>query len=197
MYQHHITRAAAEAHAADMHRGAARHRASARVRPHHRPRVIVGALVAICALGPTAGAGARPVDSVTAKWKAYDEKLAKLSPEERARAFGRQDLRSPDARDAAITHQRSNRSRATKLNESAQDLRSPDARDAADGRGTFNAPDVTVVKIPESAPTTSGIDWADVGIGAAGVLGMALLALGGTFVVAHRRHGARQTAPIA
>ena len=29
-----------------------------------------------------------------------------------------------------------------------QDLRSPDARDAAEGRGTFNAPEVTVVKVP-------------------------------------------------
>ena len=29
-----------------------------------------------------------------------------------------------------------------------QDLRSPDARDAAEGRGTFNAPEVTVVRVP-------------------------------------------------
>ena len=62
-----------------------------------------------------------------------------------------------------------------------QDLRSPDARDAAQGRGTFNAPEVTVVKVPAAnpAPAADGLDWADVGIGAAGVLGLALIAFGG------------------
>ena len=33
-----------------------------------------------------------------------------------------------------------------------QDLRSPDARDASEGRGTFNAPEVTVVRVPATAP---------------------------------------------
>jgi hypothetical protein len=62
-----------------------------------------------------------------------------------------------------------------------QDLRSPDARDAAEGRGTFNAPEVTVVKVPapSTAPAADGLDWNDVGIGAAGVLGLALIAVGG------------------
>jgi hypothetical protein len=62
-----------------------------------------------------------------------------------------------------------------------QDLRSPDARDAADGRGTFNAPDVTVVRVPapRTAPAADGLDWNDVGIGAAGVVGLALIAVGG------------------
>jgi hypothetical protein len=66
-----------------------------------------------------------------------------------------------------------------------QDLRSPDARDAAEGRGTFNAPEVTVVKVPANtpAPAADGLDWSDVGIGAAGVLGLALVACGGAFAV--------------
>jgi hypothetical protein len=66
-----------------------------------------------------------------------------------------------------------------------QDLRSPDARDAADGRGTFNAPEVTVVKVPaaQPAPASDGLDWGDAGIGAAGVLGLVLVALGGSLAV--------------
>ena len=67
-----------------------------------------------------------------------------------------------------------------------QDLRSPDARDAAEGRGTFNAPEVTVVKVPSTAPASpaaDGLDWNDVGIGAAGVLGLTLIAIGGSVAV--------------
>jgi hypothetical protein len=101
-----------------------------------------------------------------------------------------QDLRSPDARDAARTG-----SLAASTSIPGQDLRSPDARDAAARRGTFSAPDVTVVKLPRPMTVASdgGIDWGDVGIGAGGVLGLALLALGGTFA-AHRRQSARRMA---
>ena len=71
------------------------------------------------------------------------------------------------------------------------DLRAPDTLDAADGRGTFNAPEVMVVKVREPAPApvqaTDGLDWGDAGIGAAGLLGLAALALGGAFAVVHRR----------
>ena len=94
-----------------------------------------------------------------------------------------QDLRSPDARDAAHL-----------ATGSTQDLRSPDARDAADGRGSFNSPEVTVVKIPDPSPATSsgsGLDWGDAGIGAGGVLGLILIGLGGTLAVLARRQ--RQT----
>jgi hypothetical protein len=97
-----------------------------------------------------------------------------------------QDLRSPDARDAA---------RATV---GPQDLRSPDARDAADGRGTFNSPQIVVVKRqtqPQPA-LTHGIDWGDAGIGAGSLLGLTLIALGGTLFITHRRHGTHD-APAA
>jgi hypothetical protein len=90
-----------------------------------------------------------------------------------------QDLRSPDARDAARL-----------ADTPTQDLRSPDARDAADGRGSFNSPEVTVVKITQPSPATSsggGLDWGDAGIGAAGLLGLILIGLGGTLAILHRR----------
>jgi hypothetical protein len=107
-------------------------------------------------------------------------------------AAAQQDLRSPDTRDAARTS-----SLAGTTSTPRQDLRSPDTRDYAEGRGTFNAPEVTVVKLAQPAPapvSDGGIDWGDVGIGAGGVLGLALLALGGTFAVVHRRQGARPMA---
>ena len=87
----------------------------------------------------------------------------------------KQDLRSPDTRDAAT--------RA----ETKQDLRSPDTRDASEGRGTYTAPNVMIVKVPEPVQAEGGIDWADVGIGAGGLLGLTLLGLGGSLAVAHRR----------
>lgn len=77
----------------------------------------------------------------------------------------------------------------------SQELRSSDARDAADGRGTFNSPQVVVVKAqPRSAPA-NGIDWADAGIGAGGLLGMSVIALGGTLLITHRRRTAHDTVP--
>jgi hypothetical protein len=93
----------------------------------------------------------------------------------RAEAAQKQDLRSPYARDAA------------RPVEPKQDLRSPDARDAGEGRGTYTAPDVMVVKVPEPVPADGGIDWADAGIGAGGLLGLMLLGLGGSLAVVHRR----------
>ena len=92
----------------------------------------------------------------------------------------RQDLRSADARDAA-------RSADARQGQSQQDLRSPDTRDLAEGRGTFSAPDVTVVKVADPAPPSGGIDWGDAGIGAGGMLGLILLALGIILAVVHRR----------
>jgi hypothetical protein len=68
-----------------------------------------------------------------------------------------------------------------------QDLRSPDTRDYAEGRGTFSAPEVTVVKVPAPASHSSGLDWGDAGIGAGGMLGLILLALGSGLAVVHRR----------
>lgn len=86
-------------------------------------------------------------------------------------AAAQQDLRSPDARDAA-------RVSAAQQGQPRQDLRSPDARDYAEGRGAFNAPEVTVVRVPEPAPSTGGLDWVDAGIGAGAMVGLMLLRRG-------------------
>jgi hypothetical protein len=100
-------------------------------------------------------------------------------------ASARQDLRSPDAQDAASNA-------AARPAQPSQDLRSPDARDAADAS---RVPEVTVVKVDESAPSSGGIDWGDAGIGAGGLLGLTLVSLGGMLVVKRRRsHGAVTTA---
>jgi hypothetical protein len=88
------------------------------------------------------------------------------------------DLRTPDAVDAGTP--------ATAA-AAGTDLRTPDAVDHGLGRGTFSAPDVTVVKVVDPPPTT-GFDWSDAGIGAGGLMGLILVALGGTLVVSHRRH---------
>jgi hypothetical protein len=71
-----------------------------------------------------------------------------------------------------------------------QDLRNPDTVDYAQGRGTYNTPKTIVVRVPETAqPAGDGIDWGDVGIGAAGLLGVSLITTGGALVVVQRRHG--------
>ncbi len=99
-----------------------------------------------------------------------------------------QNLQSPDARDAAQTAQ------------ARQDLRPPDVIDAAAGRGTNNSPRVVVVKVPQPAPepaSAGGIDWADAGMGAGGLLGLTLLGAGGAFAVAHRRRITHHAPPVA
>ena len=55
---------------------------------------------------------------------------------------------------------------------------------------------MTVVKVAaaRAAARDGGIDWGDAGIGAGGMLGLALLALGGTLAVIHRRQRARPMA---
>jgi hypothetical protein len=111
-----------------------------------------------------------------------------------------------------------------------QDLRSPDARDAAAGRGTVNAPDAitsqvftdrqraivegfkrspsyhearreaaTVVKPPQPAPVLAddGIDWGDAGIGAGSLLGVIALGLAAAVTILHRRRRAGRTATVA
>jgi hypothetical protein len=101
-----------------------------------------------------------------------------------------QDLRNPDTRDFAEGRGTYN----TVSPAQVRDLRNPDTRDFAEGRGTYNAPEVVVVKTaPVAEPTATGIDWEDVGIGAGGLLGASLIALGGTLLVVQRR-GARAQA---
>lgn len=96
-----------------------------------------------------------------------------------APAFGQQDLRNPDTRDAAEA--------------SYTDLRNPDTRDAADSGGA--SPEVTLVEVPVASPSAhSGLDWGDAGIGAGSMLGLTLLAAGGVLAVTNRRETSRRTA---
>jgi hypothetical protein len=107
-----------------------------------------------------------------------------VSPQQ---AVASQDLRSPDARDASTT---SSLAGTTTAGTPAHDLRSPDTRDAADGRGTFNTPDVTVVKLPQPpAPVHAdhGVDWTDAGIGAAILLAVLAVAFGAAMAIGRRR----------
>ncbi|MEA2278752.1 MAG: hypothetical protein QOC78_3712 [Solirubrobacteraceae bacterium] len=100
-------------------------------------------------------------------------------------AAQQQDFRTPDARDAVSVGQ------------TPPDLRSPDTRDAAAGRGTFNAPQVIVIKVPQSTPSAGGMDWGDAGIGAGALLALIALGVGGSIAVVRRRHARttrRQTA---
>jgi hypothetical protein len=73
--------------------------------------------------------------------------------------------------------------------EQPQDLRHADTRDYAEGRGTYNSPDVVVVKAPAATQpvATGGVDWEDVGIGAGGMLSLALIGAGGALVLVRRR----------
>jgi len=91
-----------------------------------------------------------------------------------------QDLRSPDARDAALAAE----------TQVAQDLRSPDARDA----GRMSTPaQPQLVEIREGPE--NGFDWGDAGIGAAGILAMVTIAAGLMLLVgARRRRRGVQTA---
>ena len=102
------------------------------------------------------------------------------------------DLRSPDAQDAA-------KAAAIQQGQPRQDLRTPDARDQAAGRGTFSAPEVTVVKVAEPAPaaTDGGVDWTDAGLGAGGMLGLVLVGLASVLAVVHHRKSTRHGRPAA
>jgi hypothetical protein len=153
------------------------------------PRLTRTAAIAI-AIAATAAptASARPIDNGPSyrALPAYPTPIVERT----------QDLRSPDTRDAALHRGLYEPMRPTDQPQPPQDLRNPDTRDYAEGRGTYNAPDVVVVKAlaPVAQPTTvGGIDWEDVGIGAGGLLGAILIALGGSLLVVQRR-GARAQA---
>jgi hypothetical protein len=107
-----------------------------------------------------------------------------------APAPAQQDLRSPDARDAATrTHGE------TLYQRPAQDLRSPDTRDAAlisQGLLEQHTPPSTIVverSVPAAAPA-GGFDWLDAAIGAAFALGIGMLGTAALVATRRRTHGA-------
>jgi hypothetical protein len=70
-----------------------------------------------------------------------------------------------------------------------QDLRSPDARDAAAGRGTTSPQVVVVParRVAPPAASDSSNGWGDAALGAGGTLALMLAAVGGSVLVARRR----------
>ena len=98
-----------------------------------------------------------------------------------------QDLRSPDSREAGPTGQAPPLPAYPTPALGAQDLRTPDSRDAGEGRGTFSAPEVVFVRVPQRSSAAGAVDWRDAGIGA-GTVAVLALALGASLVVLRRRH---------
>jgi hypothetical protein len=79
-----------------------------------------------------------------------------------------------------------------------RDFRTADVREAFEGRGPFNAPDVTVVKVPQPAPIPDGgVDWADAAIGAGGATGLLAITLAGALTLRRRQVGARARAAVS
>ena len=187
MHSHHIALALADARVADLQRAATHSTATMpprRHRRHLRALALIGlaATTVLAALAPTGALARPPYDAAT---PAQDLRaLAKTSSLAGTPA--------PDTRDAAQTAQ------------ALQDLRSPDAGDAAEGRGTYNSPPVVIVKVPQPSPAAApgpspagGIDWADAGIGAGSLIGLSLIGLGGWLVIVHRRRAAHGAPPVA
>ena len=81
-----------------------------------------------------------------------------------------QDLRSPDARDAASGP--------------VQDLRAPDTRDLAT-RAALPQRSIPAARIVEVSP--GGFDWGDAGVGAGGALGLVLIVTGTGAALVRRR----------
>jgi hypothetical protein len=126
----------------------------------------LAAAVAICALAAPVASAAQPPD--------MHASVAQAIAKERAK----QDLRSPDARDAATTPAR------------GQDLRTPDARDAAihlHRSGIVVGSTAPAAARPAPAPvapsTGDGIDWLTIGLGIAG----SLFAVAGIALISSRR----------
>jgi len=142
---------------------------------HSRFTRTIGLGITIAALGASTAA-AQPADLRTPD--------AIAAGQETTTQYTPNDVRTPDTASAT----------KPSTTEPVADMRTPDARDHGQGRGTFNAPDVTVVKVLDPAPTGSGFDWADAGIGAGGLLGLILLTLGATATIAHRKAPPRGTA---
>jgi hypothetical protein len=106
------------------------------------------------------------------------------------------DFQTADTRSAVTPRGLYEPMRPAEQRQPPQDLRSPDTVDFANGRGTYNSPEVVVVDVPkpESAPVSAGgIDWADAGLGAGSLLGITLIGLGAALFIVHRR-GTRRVA---
>ena len=142
----------------------------------HGPIRIVAVALALCAVAAPAAA-ARPIDAPPGATLPHDFQTA-------------------DMRDTVVPRGLYEPMRPEDQPQPPQDLRNPDTVDFANGRGSYNAPEVVVVDLPKpaSAPVSAGgIDWADAGLGAGSLLGITLIGLGGALFIVHRR-GTRRLA---
>ena len=150
-----------------------------------RPRRAVALAVTACVL--TVAAPTAVAQTTNQDLRSPDARDAALAAEP---AAGNEDLRSPDARDAALASQQ-----AAQPSAGYRDLRSPDVRDAARGitTGSVSAPAPvaverrTVVTVDEGSSQTLAIVFS------ASALMIALLSIG--FVAVARRPRPRWTAP--
>ena len=169
--------------------------------PHRRSTSVLCALIAgLAMVALAAPAGARLIDEAQtvagAPVNAGGTDVAaadQQAPRAVANARGTDVAADQQARVEAATS-----SLAGTTSSPSQDLRAPDTRDATLDRGTFNAPDVTVVKLAQPAPAhvNAGVDWRDAGIGA-GMLGMVVLGLAGATAILHRRRRVPRAATAA
>jgi hypothetical protein len=150
-------------------------------------RTLVGVAAAIMIAAPAAPA--RPIDDPA---QTPGSAHVPPPPSSIAQSVGVEygELRSPDARGAA----------AGRGTVNARDVMSPqvftDQQHAIVERFTRSPShqealrEAMLVKLPQPAPGRSegGIDWGDAGMGAAGMLALTLLAIGGTVAVSNRRH---------
>jgi F0F1-type ATP synthase membrane subunit c/vacuolar-type H+-ATPase subunit K len=100
-------------------------------------------------------------------------------------ALAQQDLRSPDARDAAIAAEQTPVPQIFTDQQRAiveRFERSPSYLASLRVAKVAGSPQPAQVRVD------SGLDWGAAGIGAGGMLGLTLIALGGAVAVNHRRH---------
>lgn len=135
-------------------------------------------VLAIGALAAPASAVARPADTV---------QPADMHASTAITLAEKQDLRSPDARDAAPRPEPVQAA-------PKQDLRSPDAREAALRFGPAGEPssgpapqDAKPVVSAPAAPVADGVDWTTIALGIAG----SLIAVAGFSAVMNRRRTQR------
>jgi hypothetical protein len=104
-----------------------------------------------------------------------------------ATAVAQQDLRSPDARDAARAQEQTASPGASQILTDRQRAIVEAYKRSPDYQATLRAATLAGAPEPAQVSSGSGLDWVDAGIGAAGTLAVVLIALGGVVAVHHRR----------
>ena len=104
-------------------------------------------------------------------------------------ALAQQDLRSPDARDAAIANAQPASASSSQILTDRQRAIVEDYKRSPAYQAMLTEARVAGAPQPAQVSSGSGLDWVDAGIGAAGMLAVVLIALGGAVAVHHRTDG--------